>query len=180
MYSEFLMVQKMKNGDEEACEWFVKKYYAFIYQYCFLHVRDAYYAEDMTQETFLRFFESLKAYTFRGKTKNYLYCIAGNIMKNYYKKKKEVLTDEALEYSGDDAGYIEERTAGPDIALRMDIERAVDALPEEIKETAVLFFFQDLKQREIADLLNIKLSLVKYRVSRAKKLLSEYLEVGSE
>ena len=64
-----------------------------------------------------------------------------------------------------------------DAEVRMDIERAVDRLPEELKETAILFFFQELKQKDIAELLDIKLSLVKYRVSRAKKLLSEYLEV---
>ena len=40
-----------------------------------------------------------------------------------------------------------------------------------------MFFFQELKQKDIAELLDIKLSLVKYRISRAKKLLSEYLEV---
>ena len=36
---------------------------------------------------------------------------------------------------------------------------------------------QELKQKEIADLLNIKLSLVKYRVSKAKELLAKQLEV---
>ena len=41
----------------------------------------------------------------------------------------------------------------------------------------ILFFFQGLKQKEIADLLNIKLSLVKYRVSKAKELLAKQLEV---
>ena len=45
-----------------------------------------------------------------------------------------------------------------EIDIRLDIEQAVDRLPEEIKETAILFFFQELKQKEIADLLNIKLS----------------------
>ena len=50
-------------------------------------------------------------------------------------------------------------------------------LPEEIRETAVLYFFQELKQREIAELLHIKLSLVKYRIGRAKELLMKELEV---
>lgn len=63
------------------------------------------------------------------------------------------------------------------IEIRIDIERALEQLPEEIKETVILFFFQGLKQKEIADLLNIKLSLVKYRVSKAKELLAKQLEV---
>ena len=63
------------------------------------------------------------------------------------------------------------------IEIRIDIERALEQLPEEIKEIVFLYFFQGLKQKEIADLLNIKLSLVKYRVSKAKELLAKQLEV---
>lgn len=63
------------------------------------------------------------------------------------------------------------------IEIRIDIERALEQLPEEIKEIVIMFFFQGLKQKEIADLLNIKLSLVKYRVSKAKELLAKQLEV---
>lgn len=64
----------------------------------------------------------------------------------------------------------------PETELRLDVERALNKLPEELKETAILFFFQELKQREIAELLNIKLSLVKYRVARIKEILSKELE----
>lgn len=59
--------------------------------------------------------------------------------------------------------------------LRLDIERAVDSLPEDLKEITILFFFQGLKQREIADLLNINVPLIKYRIREARKKLSEYL-----
>ena len=139
-----------------------------IYQYCFLHIHDRDLAEDITQETFTRFFESLQTYTDYGKIRNYLYCIAGNIIKNYYKKKKEILLEEMPEIPGNDMG---------DVEIRMDIEQSVDHLPDELREITILFFFQGLKQKDIAELLDIKLSLVKYRISRAKKLLSEYLEV---
>ena len=67
-----------------------------------------------------------------------------------------------------------------EIEIRIDVERALDLLPEEIKETEILFFFQGLKQKEISDLLHIKLSLVKYRVSKAKELLSKQLEEGRD
>ncbi len=165
---DFLLMQRVKNGDGEAGEQFVKKYYPAIYQYCFLHIHDCHCAEDMAQETFTRFFESLHTYRDYGKAKNYLYCIAGNIIKNFYKKKKEVLLDEIPEMVDNGMEGIE---------LRMDVEQALESLPDELREAAILFFFQELKQKEIAELLDIKLSLVKYRISRAKKLLSERLEV---
>ena len=55
---------------------------------------------------------------------------------------------------------------------------ALDKLPEEIREVVILFFFQEISQKEIARMMGIKLSLVKYRVSRAKKLLAKYLGEG--
>ena len=106
-----------------------------------------------------------------GKAKSYLYSIAGNIIRNDYKKKKEILADQLPD--------IEEEHL-EDIEIRLDIERALDQLPKEIKEVAILFFFQGLKQKEISDLLHIKLSLVKYRISKAKELLLKQLEVGRE
>ncbi len=165
---DFLLVKKAKNGDEQAGEQLIRKYYTAIYQYCFLYLRDRDLAEDMTQETFTRYFEALQTYTDYGKLKNYLYRIAGNIIKNYYKKKKELPMEEMSDIPGSDMR---------DEEIRMDIEQAIDRLPKELKEITILFFFQDLKQKDIARLLDINLSLVKYRISRAKKLLSEYLEV---
>ncbi len=165
---DFLFMQKVKNGDREASEEFIKKYYAAIYQYCFLHIHNRNDAEDMAQETFVRFFESLHSYHDCGKIKNYLYCIAGNIIKNFYKKKKDMLVDELPDILDNSM---------EDVEIRLDIEQAVDSLPDELKEVTILYFFQDLRQREIAELLNIKLSLVKYRIGKAKQILSEYLEV---
>ena len=50
MISDFLLIQKIRNGDNRAGNEFVKKYYPLIYQYCFLHIHDRDCAEDMAQE----------------------------------------------------------------------------------------------------------------------------------
>ena len=173
MDSDFFLIQKMKNGDDRAIESFVRKYYPKIFQYCLLHIRDRGDAEDLTQETFLKFFQSFERYQHRGKCSAFLYAIASNACRDYYRKAKEQYVEEIPERAEEDR---EMGTA----EIRMDVENAVVRLPEELKETAILFFFQGMKQREIAKLMDIKLSLVKYRVTRAKKLLGEYLGRGDE
>lgn len=173
MDSDFFLIQKMKNGDDGAVENFVRKYYPKIFQYCLLHIRDRGDAEDLTQETFLKFFQSFERYQHRGKCSAFLYAIASNACRDYYRKAKEQYVEEIPERAEEDR---EMGTA----EIRMDVENAVARLPEELKETAILFFFQGMKQREIAKLMDIKLSLVKYRVTRAKKLLGEYLGRGGE
>ena len=173
MDSDFFLIQKIKNGDDGAVENFVRKYYPKIFQYCLLPIRDRGDAEDLTQETFLKFFQSFERYQHRGKCSAFLYAIASNACRDYYRKAKEQYVEEIPERAEEDR---EMGTA----EIRMDVENAVARLPEELKETAILFFFQGMKQREIAKLMDIKLSLVKYRVTRAKKLLGEYLGRGDE
>lgn len=94
MLTDFLLIQKMKQGNEQAFNTFVRKYYNEILKYCSYHCYDTEYAEDLTQETFVNFFAKLSDYHYQGKTMNYLYTIAGNLCKNHCKKKKDVLMDD--------------------------------------------------------------------------------------
>lgn len=167
MDADLLLILCMKNGDERSVEEFVRKYYPAILRYCRLHVHDQGYAEDMTQETFARFFRTLSRYQHRGKILNYLYTIAANVCLDQLRRQQEIPMEELPEqpvYEMDSA----ER--------RMDVHRALDSLPEELREVAILYFLQGCRQREIAAILGIGLPLVKYRVRRSKELLSDYLE----
>lgn len=94
VYNDFLLIRKMKQGDDNAFDLFVHKYYQEILSYCYHHCFDQTYAEDFTQETFIRFFSKLPDYHYKGKTLNYLYTIAGNLCKDYLKKTKEMLLEE--------------------------------------------------------------------------------------
>ena len=81
MDADFLLIRKIEKGNEQAIDQFVLKHYPKIYQYCLLRVRDHGYAEDLTQETFLKFFQVFERYKHYGKALNYLYVIAGNLCK---------------------------------------------------------------------------------------------------
>ena len=169
MDRDFLLVQKMRMGDEKASEIFVEKYYPRILSYCQVHIGDHGYAEDMTQETFERFFRSLKQYRHYGKAANYLYVIAANTCHDYHRKHKEIVTETMPEQADMRADKAEER---------LDVQMAFKRLPEEVLEVAVLYFLQEQKQKDIAVMLGIGLPLVKYRIRRARELLAGYLGDG--
>lgn len=48
MDADFLLIRKMKQGDEAAFDVFVRKYYGEIFTYCSYHCPDRTYAEDIT------------------------------------------------------------------------------------------------------------------------------------
>ncbi len=168
---DFLLLQKMKCGDENAFDLFVRKHYEQILKYCSYHCPDMGYAEDLTQETFLHFFKNLSAYRHMGKTGNYLYTIAGNLCRDYYKKTKESL----LEEQSNEVQNCLQQSETEDVLNRITVEEALKNLPEELREVIVLYYFQGLKLAEIADILQIGLPLVKYRIKRAKMQLEQLL-----
>ena len=166
MDNDFLLIHRMKKGDDAAIETFVRKHYPVILRYCHLHLSDKSYAEDATQEVFARFFRTLNQYQHYGKAQNYLYVIAANICRDFYRDPQEASIEELLE---------EPVSEMPPLDLRLDVHMALEKLPPELREVSILFFFQEIKQKEIAKILRISLPLVKYRIKRAKELLAGYL-----
>ena len=169
--SDYALIKKMRQGDDVAFDTFVRKYYSDILRYCSYHCDNREEAKDLTQETFLHFFNGLEAYTHRNKAKNYLYTIAGNLCKNYYKSAKtrpmEDIEGNSMSTNPED-----------ETVLQMTVRMCLDRLPEELREVIILYYYQDLKQTEIASVLGIGLPLVKYRIKKAKALLKKML--GSE
>ena len=173
MSADLLLIQKMKQGDEDAFDLFVRKYYGDILSYCRYHCPDQNYSEDLTQEAFARFFAKLSDYRHTGKAKNYLYTIAGNLCRDYFKKLRESpLEDDELSRQLEAEEPPDEETAD-----RLLIEQALAALQEEFREVVILYYFQELKLTEIADTLQIGLPLVKYRLKQAKTQLKKYIRV---
>lgn len=162
---DFPLIRKMRMGDEQAIEAFVRKYYPSILKYCQTHVTDQGYAEDLTQDTFARFFRSLSHYKHYGKAANYLYTIASRLCRDYYKQVHELPFETLPETPALHA---------PPPELQITAKLALGSLPPEIRETAILFFMQEQKQKDIARILGISLPLVKYRIKRARELLSDY------
>ena len=166
MDSVFLLIHRMRTGDDTAIETFVRKHYPVILRYCHLRLHDKSDAEDATQEVFARFFRTLDSYRHYGKAQNYLYVIAANICRDFYRKRSEISVEELPE---------EAILEMEPLDLRLDVQQALDKLPPELREVTILFFFQEVKQKEIARILNIGLPLVKYRIKRSKELLAAYL-----
>lgn len=179
---DFFLIQKIKNGSDDAVEEFVRKYYPVILKYCRYHTSNVQNAEDLTQETFERFFASLPRYQHKGKTANYLYVIAGNLCRDTWRHPGELPLEWNEGQSGDCANLpgdsdFPNTAANPMEAAeeRLLVEQALGRLPEELREVIILYYFQNLKLKEIAKILQIGLPLVKYRMRRAKELLKIYL-----
>ena len=166
MDQDFLLMGKMRRGEEEAMELFVRKYYPRVLKYCSLHSGDKQRAEDLAQETFLRFFRALAGYSYQGKNLNYLYTIARNLCADIHRETREMSVEEFPELGEEKTAEIEERIA---------VKSALAKLPDELKEVVILRFFQEMRVKEIAKLLGIGVPSVKYRLKKALAVLEQVL-----
>ncbi|MCL2189400.1 MAG: RNA polymerase sigma factor [Defluviitaleaceae bacterium] len=114
--------------------------YDKIFKYCFFKVKNAHLAEDITQETFLRFFTQHK-YVSRGKPLAYLYTLARNLCIDHFRKKTtEPLSD------GDTPAPSPYEAVETSVAL----QTALAALPEDMQEIILLRYANDLTLGEVA------------------------------
>lgn len=79
---------------------------------------------------------------------------------------------EAMQETGFELSYTE------DNCDKIDLRRALDALPEKDKAVVILRYFEDRKLEEIADILEENVNTVKSRLYRSIKKLRDHLEVS--
>lgn len=161
-------IQRARNGDQDAMDQLIRRYYDKIYTYCFHHVQEPQTAQDLCQETFIRMMAHIADYRHYGKFLNYLYTIAGNLCTDFYKKKQPMSYDM-------DASAKEKLQTDSD-EEKVLLRALVDQLPPEFREAVILRFYQELRYQDIAKVLQISSSLARYRVKKALALLREELE----
>ncbi len=145
-------------------------------------------AEDIVQEAFLRAYYALKGTpTNQVRVMNlrqWLYAITLNIFRNCMRKHEHHATSIDLPENST-VHNIADHEPGPDeeaqwLEWRHELEAHVASLPERYREAIALYLFEELSYAEIAKLLDQPINTVKVNIFRAKKLLRQRLEPGTE
>ena len=179
----------MKSGELEFQQVF-KEYQSRILQYL-TRLTDKYEAEDLSQEVFIKVEKGLKDFRGESKLSTWVYRIASNTaidrMRNpsfKYEVNEGISTKQE---QGDDLDkedkdvYTGERAESIDqqlIRKEMNscIRNFIEKLPDNYKTVVVLSELEGLKNKEIADILNLSLDTVKIRLHRARAQLRKKLE----
>ena len=173
MDADFLLIQKIKKGNEQAMDQFVLKHYPKIYQYCLLRVRDHGYAEDLTQETFLKALLSLdQRHT---NMRAWLYTVARNLYYNEVSKNRRVMYVDEYENETEDRANIPLENILSKERNRL-LYHAIEHLPERQREIVMMQYFGGLGQKEIAKVLHMTPENVRVSAHRAKKQMKNYME----
>ncbi len=145
----------------------IESYYDKIYKYIYFKVNNKTQAEDLTQETFLRFMKSEC-----NEPERYLYTIAGNLCIDEYRRIKPVFTED------EDITQVEE-VFEDKILEKQVLANALKVLSDEDREMIVLRFVNEEPIGEIAKLYGISRFALTRRLNKAKNRLKEELERGT-
>ncbi len=139
--------------------------YDKIYRYCYFKLQNQTVAEDVTQETFLRFLES-STYKEQGRELNYLYTIARNLCIDESRKRVfEELPEETSE-DGPEAHVLE----------RVVMKQAMEALTPEERELALLRYVNEVPVKVICELRGCSRFAVNRQLKQVLKKLRENLQ----
>lgn len=145
----------------------LEEQYDKIYRYCYFKLQHQQMAEDITQETFLRFLEN-RSYCERGKKIRYLYTIARNLCMDAYRRKQtESLPNEDM------AGM--EDALEEELLRNLAVKNALSQLEKDEQELLLLRYVQELSVSDICGILEISRFSVYRKTEKALKKLRELL-----
>ncbi|CAG0966628.1 RNA polymerase sigma-H factor [Burkholderiales bacterium] len=178
------LVERAQRGDKRAFELLVVKYQRKLGRLLSRMVRDPGEVEDVTQEAFIKAYRALP--NFRGESAFYtwLYRIAINTAKNYLValgRRAPTTTeyDNEEAESFEDADALRDSTTPESVLMGREIgvavNRAVDALPEDLRTAITLREIEGLSYEEIAGVMNCPIGTVRSRIFRAREAIAAEL-----
>jgi RNA polymerase sigma-70 factor (ECF subfamily) len=172
------LIHRAGNGDRAAAGQLIDQFHPRIYAYLRRLAGDTADAEDLTQQTFAKVWQSLAKFEGRSTVSAWLHGIAYHVFADWMRKRRptENLDPSWWEACPDPFKPFDELT-NRDSATA--VWSAADQLPEDLRQTVHLHYYQELTLQETADALGIAVSTVKFRISKAiGQLQKELAEPG--
>lgn len=175
------LVERCLGGEEAAWEDLVKGHTRRVFGICFRFTGSDGEAQDITQEVFLRVFQSLKSFrSGEGSFGVWLTRLTRNLLIDHYRRGKMQRATDSIE---EQLPMLESR-AGMETRTDSRIEgreaseilqKALQKLSPDLREAVILRDLEELEYREIAEVLKVPEGTVKSRLNRGRAELARVL-----
>ena len=179
------IIAQILQGDRNLYRKLVEKYQPMVFRSCmgFLHNKDD--SDDLTQEIFIQAYQTLSGFKGDAGFSTWIYRIAVNASLNKTRKSSKSLLVQRFEMVFGNSGKQEYSfpipdSENPENILILDehrelVQRALESLPENQRTAIVLSKYDDLSQRQIAQIMKTSEGAVEALIQRAKANLREKL-----
>jgi RNA polymerase sigma-70 factor (ECF subfamily) len=174
------LLDRCRLGDENAWRELVTRHSRKVFGLCYRFSGRVDEAEDLTQDVFLRVYQSLDRYrSSAGAFRTWLMTVARNHAIDHYRRRREERQrrDDGVE---GEMELLPSSDEGPVMALERQervqlVQRGLRTLPEELREPIILCDLQGLPYDEVAKVLELPLGTVKSRLNRGRLELAKRL-----
>jgi len=176
------LVQRCLAGENSAWESLLKGHTRKIFNLCYRFTGRPSEAEDLTQEIFIKIFQTLRTFdAAQGTFMTWLNRVARNHLVDHYRRTRKDRITSSLD---DDEGSVSETpspAAGPSAGVESRerhelLQRGLDKLSPDLREAVVLRDLNDLDYDEIATVLGVPQGTVKSRINRGRLELARVLK----
>ena len=180
MQNEIELINEILHGSQAAMEVLVNRYYKVIFSYIYRSTGQYHTSYDLTQEVFIKMLKSIQKFDKKiGNFKNWIFKIAVNTVKDYFKSSsyrgfKEMT--EIDENRVDEGENVVELLSH--MSKRSEIKKALIELPGYQRDAIILKFYHDMKIKDIAVVMDTNESTVKSRLKQGIDKLKNILEEG--
>ena len=174
---EIELIHTVLEGNQTNFNLLIKRYESNVFRTAigFLHNKED--AEEITQDVFIKVYQSLSTFSGKAAFSTWLYRITVNTSLNYLRKKKRktfwIGLSEMLQIPSKDKPAETVITAQSEKTI---IQQAIDKLPEKQRQAFVLSRYEELPQKQVADIMRISEGAVEQLILRAKSNLKKKLE----
>ena len=176
------LLDRCLAGEDSAWEALLKAYTRKIYNLCYRFTGRVEEAEDVTQEVFIKVFQTLKTYqAAQGSFATWLNRVARNHLVDHYRRARKdrvtsSLEDELPAAEQKPSQHMEPTSQVESRERREVLQLALDKLSPDLREAVILRDLQDLDYVEIAQVLRVPQGTVKSRINRGRLELGRVLK----
>lgn len=184
------LIRRAQSGDPEALTQLVLSQQHYVYSIAMSVLKDPDDAADLTQDAFIRLFRALPQYNGESRFTTWLYRLVVNLGRDELRRRGRQVPIAPPAVDDDEYDQVasvadDDRWSDPDQALdsqelRGDVRRALEQLEEHYRLVLTLYYFDDMKYTDIAEVLNMPLNTVKSHIRRGKERLAAILEAQEQ
>lgn len=150
--------------------------YHTVFAFVRSHISQLETAQDITSNIFLAAYRNWDKFDpGRSSVSTWLYCIASNQLKNYYRDRKDQVSLEGLEEEGTVGLLVDPGRPYELMELREVLAQALERLPERSRNIVILRYFAGKDHREISEIMGISYENTRVILTRALKELKKML-----
>ncbi|MGM0843917.1 MAG: sigma-70 family RNA polymerase sigma factor [Bacillota bacterium] len=170
------------SSNEVFFEDIFNEYSDDVYKLAFTYVKRKDIAEDLVQEVFVKVYKNLDKFQSNSSIKTWIISIAINQCKDYLRSAyyRYIYLSEKISFMAKGGTKTPEELVLEEFGKHL-LTKDVLSLPVKYREVIILYYFQELKIKEITDVLNVNENTIKSRLSRAKEIMKKkYQERGNQ